>query len=145
MLHKFEFNFDPQNLEGMDGECELSVLSDSSSTKKSNDSLPNLGIQGGPLQDIEEEKERESQSDSSLNTSKDLSANPSPETDVKVLKKLKTKIIYKEQLMNEIEQAKQTSKNVKEQELEAKQALKHLKNKLSMSLKDIPVKPITPI
>lgn len=47
--------------------------------------------------------------------------------------------------MNEIEQAKQTSKNVKEQELEAKQALKHLKNKLSMSLKDIPVKPITPI
>lgn len=42
--------------------------------------------------------------------------------------------------MNEIEQAKQTSKNVKEQEIEAKQALKHLKNKLSMSLRELPLK-----
>ena len=44
MLHKFEFNFEPQNLEAMDGECDLSILSESSSTKKSDESLPNLGI-----------------------------------------------------------------------------------------------------
>lgn len=73
MLHKFEFYFEPQNLELMDGECDLSVLSvssSSSSTKRSAQSPPQLGIQS-QLQDIEEEKEIGSDSHSISNSSKE--------------------------------------------------------------------------